>query len=366
MKVMRFTAPDMAGAIRELRQALGPDAVILSTGRLPGGGVEISAAVDDKTPAPKPQSPAQAPPAPVESGSNGQAAVSALARRVESLGRDLKKHLVLAEAATGFAARPEVAPYYTYLTRQEVSPELVSWLMQGLVAIDGRGLLPRLGIRLKKLLQVAGPPKVQRGRPAAWALVGPTGSGKTTTVAKLAAAFYLRQGLSVGMITVDTFRIAATEQLMAYGRIMEVPTTTAGTPAEMQKAMEEFSGLDLILVDTVGRAHDDDESLEELREILLAAKGLESHLVLACPTRDRDQALVADSFARFDPKTLIFTKLDETATYGPILNRIRETGLPVSYLAVGQKVPDDLEQATREGLAKRLMPSRRDLEAAPL
>ena len=363
MKVMRFTAPDMAGAIRELRQALGPDAVILSTGRLPGGGVEISAAVDD---APPKQTAASRMPRAAEAPAEqpGQAAVSALARRVESLGRDLKRHLVMAEAATGFSARPEVAPYYGYLSRQEVSPEIIGQLMQGLLSADGRGLLPRLGIRLKKLLRAAGPPKVQKGLPAAWALVGPTGSGKTTTVAKLAAAFCLRQGLSVGMITVDTFRIAATEQLLAYGRIMEVPTLVASTPAEMQKAMAEFARVDLILVDTVGRAHDDNESLEELKEILLAAKGLESHLVLACPTRDRDQAMVAESFSRFDPKTLIFTKLDETTTYGPILNRIRQTGLAVSYLATGQRVPDDLEQATREGLAKRLMPSRRDLEAA--
>jgi flagellar biosynthesis protein FlhF len=110
------------------------------------------------------------------------------------------------------------------------------------------------------------------------------------------------------------------------------------------------------LVDTVGRSPADEESLEELAGILAAAPAVVSHLVIAAPTRERDQKEVAAAFGRFRPASLIFTKLDETATFGPILNRVRDTGLPVSYLATGQRVPDDLEEATRDGLARRLLP----------
>jgi flagellar biosynthesis protein FlhF len=357
MRVMRFTAPDMAQAMRQLRQALGPDAIILSTNRLRGGGVEISAAVDEPVAAPAPGGNGA-----TASGEPSGQALSALARRVEGLAEMVSRHMVVSEAAAGFAARPEVAPVYHHLMGQEVAPAVINQLLDGLAAAGGQGLAARLVIRLKKMLNVVQGPLPGAGGPAVWALVGPTGVGKTTTVAKLAASYSLRHGLKVGLITVDTYRIAAAEQIEVYGRIMEVPALVAGSAEELKRAVAQMSGLDLILVDTAGRSPRDEDNLEELKAVLEGAPGLCAHLVLACPTRDADQVEVMASFARFAPRSLIFTKLDETATYGPILNQVARSGLPVSYLTSGQKVPEDLEAATREGLAKRLLPPRRDME----
>jgi flagellar biosynthesis protein FlhF len=368
MRLMRFTAPDMAQAMRQVRQALGPDAVILSTSRVSGGGVEITAAVDEPlAPVGGGAGGAGASPSPVPgggqpAGESGGAALSALARRVEGLAEMLSKHMVVSEAAAGFAARPEVAPIYHHLMGQEVSPAVINELLTDLAAAGGQGLAARLAIRLKKMLNVAGGRMATAKRPAVWALVGPTGVGKTTTAAKLAANFALRHRLKVGLVTVDTYRIAAAEQIEVYGRIMEIPTVVAGGAEDLRRALEGMAELDLVLVDTVGRSPKDEENLEELRAVLEGAPGLTTHLVLACPTRDADKAEVLAAFARFAPQSLIFTKLDETATYGPILNQVVRSGLPVSYLTCGQRVPEDLEEATREGLAKRLLPPRRGME----
>jgi flagellar biosynthesis protein FlhF len=361
MRVKRFKADDMTKAMRQVRQELGADAVILSTDRLPGGGVEISAAMDER----KKDSVAFN----IKDNSNEETAnpsgtaMAALARRVEGLGEMITRHLVVAEAAAGFSARSEVAPLYHYMMRQEVDPQLINQLLEGLSAPEGVGLLPRFSIRLKKILKVADPLRIKSGGPVVWALVGPTGVGKTTTIAKLAARYALKHGLAVGMITVDTFRMAAPEQLKVYGRIMDIPTLVASTPDELREAVEELSDRELILVDTVGRSPADEENLVELASVLAGVKGLVNHLVMSAPTRDQDLQEVSKAFSRFDPQSMIFTKLDETATYGPILNQMVRDAKPVSFLTFGQKVPDDLEEAEREGLAKRLLPSRRDLDS---
>jgi flagellar biosynthesis protein FlhF len=361
MRVKRFTADDMTKAMRQVRQELGADAVILSTDRLPGGGVEISAAMDERKKDCVAFNDRQT--ASDETPSASSTAMAALARRMEGLGEMVTRHLVVAEAAAGFAARSEVAPLYHYMMRQEIDPGLINQLLDGLSAPEGVGLLPRFSIRLKKLLNIADPLRVKSGGPVVWALVGPTGVGKTTTIAKLAARYALKHGLTVGMITVDTFRMAAPEQLKVYGRIMDIPTKVASSPAELREAVEELSDRELILVDTVGRSPSDEENLVELASVLAGVKGLENHLVMSAPTRDRDLQEVSKAFNRFQPQSIIFTKLDETDTFGPILNQMVRDEKPVSFLTFGQKVPDDLEEADREGLAKRLTPSRRDLES---
>lgn len=358
MKVKRFTARDISCAMDQVRKTLGSQAVILATGKLPDGSVEVQAAVDDGSGV-EPQAHANGEPQAASS-----AAVAALARRVENLTGQLGRHMVQSEAAQGFSARPEMAPLYHHFTKQEVDKNIISELLDDLGHPQGHGVLPRLNIRIKKALKVAPDLRLLEDGPVIWALVGPTGVGKTTTAAKLAATFSLKKRLKVGLITVDNFRMAAAEQLKAYGRIMELPTLEAANRDQFLKAVAALKEYDVILVDTVGRSPEDEENLDELADILAAVPGLRSHLVLASPTRQADQELALASYQRFDPASLIFTKLDETSTFGPILNQVHSSGLPVSYVTNGQKVPDDLELATLDALARRLTPNRRDITLA--
>lgn len=362
LRIKHFTAPDMAQAMRLVRQELGPEAVILSTGKV-SGGVEIAAAVETdpiRSAEPTPTPRATVAPDDASAITAGGGALEELARQVEGLRRQLSRHVLASDLGAENAARPELAAAYRHLRGQELDPLIIEALLEGLGAPQGAGLLPMLAIRLKKMLRVAPEPRFGGGQAKVWALVGPTGVGKTTTVAKLAASFAMKAGLRVGLVTLDTFRIAAAEQLKVYGRIMDLPTVVVGGAKEYQRAVEELSGLDLILVDTVGRAPGDADNLAELRSILSAHPRTERHLVLACPTRDADQKRIIEGFAMFEPKSLVFTKLDETTVYGPILNQVARAKLPVSYLTTGQRVPDDMEQATLDGLARRLLPPRRE------
>jgi flagellar biosynthesis protein FlhF len=346
----------MNQAMRKVRQTLGEDAIILATGKSPDGGVEITAAIDP--PADKGGGEALAQAAEVPAANQAYSGLDELTRKVETLSRLVGQHIITTEAAGKFAGRPELAPIYDHFRRQEVDPAIIVQLLEGLRSSGGRGLLPRLAIRLKKMLKVS--PGLHYGlqKPNIWAMVGPTGVGKTTTVAKLAALCSLKLGMKVGLVTLDTFRIAATEQIKVYGRIMDLPTCVASNAAEFSEVLHALREQDIILVDTVGRSPKDQDNMADLEAILAGGPKAVCHLVMACPTRDDDQQEAMRSFSRFKPKTLIYTKLDETNAFGPILNQVVRSGLPVSYITLGQKVPDDLEEANREMLVKRLMPPR--------
>ena len=356
MRVIRVTAEDMPQAMRKVRQTLGEDAIILATGKLPDGGVEITAAIDPPAEADKDAAPQPVQPAPL-ADIIPDASLGELARKVEDLSQMLGRHMINAEAGAQFASRPELIPIYDHLMRQEVEPAIIAQLLDGLNPSGGKGILPRLAIRLKKMMKVSPGLHYAQKKPNIWTLVGPTGVGKTTTVAKLAALCSLKLGMKVGLVTLDTFRIAATEQIKVYGRIMDLPTCVASNSGEFSEVLAALKDQDIILVDTVGRSPRDNDNMADLEAILAGGPNATCHLVMACPTRDQDQQEVMRSFGRLKPKTLIYTKLDETNIYGPILNQVVRSGLPVSYVTLGQKVPDDLEEASREMLVKRLMPS---------
>jgi flagellar biosynthesis protein FlhF len=187
------------------------------------------------------------------------------------------------------------------------------------------------------------------------ALVGPTGVGKTTTVAKLAAQYSLFGNHSVGLLTVDTYRIAAVDQLKTYAEIINLPVEVAFSPQEVKEALARLSDREIILLDTAGRSQKNDAQMDELRAYLDAAKPDEVHLVLSTTTKQRD---LDDCLAQFHEtgfRQLIFTKLDETDAYGAIFNCAREARCPITYLTFGQNVPDDIEEASQERLADLLI-----------
>lgn len=189
-------------------------------------------------------------------------------------------------------------------------------------------------------------------RPRIIALVGPTGVGKTTTVAKLAATYKLRHHKKVGLITSDTYRIAAVDQLKTYAGIIGLPLRVANTPEEMKAAIDELHHRDIIIIDTAGRSQNNLSRIEELAEFAAVASPDETHLVLSTTVGENVMRKTAERFRALGPDRCILTKLDEAVTTGPIAGLCDRIGLPLSFVTVGQEVPDDLEPARADRLAR--------------
>lgn len=186
------------------------------------------------------------------------------------------------------------------------------------------------------------------------ALVGPTGVGKTTTVAKLAAGFRLQEQKRVGLITIDTYRIAAVDQLKTYADIMNLQLEVAATPQEMRAALAALSDCQLVLIDTTGRSPRDAMRIAEQRALLAVADPDEVHLVLSATSSIACQQLATRAYASVNPTALVLTKLDELPQTGSLAALLRETSLPLSYTTHGQNVPDDIRPAQRRWLARSL------------
>jgi flagellar biosynthesis protein FlhF len=193
------------------------------------------------------------------------------------------------------------------------------------------------------------------GRPLTIAMIGPTGVGKTTTVAKLAAAYKLRHARRVGLVTTDTYRIAAVDQLRTYANIIGVPLKVAMTPAEMSQACESLASCDVILLDTAGRSQNDAERLAELRQFLDAATPDQTHLLLSCTSNQRVLLEAARRFGDLNPNRIVFTKLDEAVNYGVLLSVAKRIDLELSYVTTGQEVPDHIEVAHADRLARLVL-----------
>ena len=216
-------------------------------------------------------------------------------------------------------------------------------------------LRARVAATIESDIRVAGPITITPGRCRLAALVGPTGVGKTTTIAKLAANFRLKEKRRVGLITVDTYRIAAVEQLRTYADIIDLPMHVVSTPREMRETVGRMSHLDLILLDTAGRSPKDEVRIQELKAFLSEARADEVHLVLSSVAAARTLEQTAERFAAVGATALVLTKLDEANGLGNVLPLVRGGSLPVSYLTDGQNVPDDIQTADARRLAQMIL-----------
>jgi flagellar biosynthesis protein FlhF len=221
-------------------------------------------------------------------------------------------------------------------------------------------LRARVAAMVESDIRVSGPIMVTPGRCRLAALIGPTGVGKTTTIAKLAANFRLKEKRRVGLITVDTYRIAAVEQLRTYADIIDLPMHVVSTPREMRETVQRMSHLDLILLDTAGRSPKDEVRIQELKAFLGEAAADEVHLVLSAVAGAKTLEQTAERFTAVGATSLILTKLDEANGLGNVLPLLRSGGLPLSYLTDGQNVPDDIQTADPHRLAKMIL----EVEAA--
>jgi flagellar biosynthesis protein FlhF len=211
-------------------------------------------------------------------------------------------------------------------------------------------LLSRKAARIRVL---AGPgPASTKPGPRTIAVVGSTGVGKTTTIAKIAATCKLRQNQRVGLITCDTYRIAAVDQLRTYANIIGLPLKVALTPMEVASARAQLADCDIVFVDTPGRAPTDERRLEELRRFIDSSEAGEIHLALSAGSAEGVMRRAATAFSRLRPDRILLTKLDEAETLGPAFNVLCDLGLPLGCVTNGQEVPDDIEHANPERFAR--------------
>jgi flagellar biosynthesis protein FlhF len=243
----------------------------------------------------------------------------------------------------------ELAQQIVQNLRQEIRPEYLS---------QPQFVREKVAEQLEKLLPVAGPlVRTKRMGPHVVALIGPTGVGKTTTIAKLAANLKLREKHSVGLITLDTYRIAAIEQLRKYADILHCPLKAVGRPEDLPEAMQGMGNCEFVLIDTAGRSPNDTLKLGELKEFIDTAKPDEVHLVLSTTASRECVELAISRFGDVRVDKIIFTKIDEAAHVGVVLNVVHKVNKALSYITTGQDVPDDIEVGHGRKLAQLILGS---------
>lgn len=388
MQVRKFRAPTMRAALAKVKADLGPDAIILNSrtvgGIFGGGEVELTAVVDDPTEAgaatgsaeakatiaaPMPsidpkrtmdlgQSNIKTQLAPLYDEIRALRAELSANQRPEPVRHELKEmkrflgQLLTVEPDRGLTSRmlraADVDPDLIEILVEETHARLRTYASVKDITPDQEraGLAEVIGLRLKAPLEEPGP-RIKM-------LVGPTGVGKTTTVAKLAAQAALMEGKRVGIITHDTYRVGAVEQLRRYSELMRVPMRVASDRDSFLRALDQFRGADLILVDTAGRRPNDDRAVYALKR-LIAGTQVESHLVVSATSRSIELRTIVERYRPLAAKSVIVTKLDEASVFGAVLNVAMRGDLPVSYTTFGQRVPEDIELANTRELALRVI-----------
>ena len=256
----------------------------------------------------------------------------------------------------------ELFHIYTDLIDAEVDESVAHQLITKLKAnstpeqlkdsVASKALLAAL---IESQLKCATPIQPVPGQRKVMALVGPTGVGKTTTIAKLAANFRLRDNIKMGLVTVDTYRIAAVEQLRTYAEIIDLPMKVVSNPKEMQQALDELVGLDLVLVDTAGRSPSDDLKIQELESLFREVPIDEVSLVMSMTSSAKSLEAIAKRFQVAKPTSMVLTKLDEAPVMGSLLKLSQNIKLPIRYLTTGQDVPDDIEPANAARMARLIL-----------
>jgi flagellar biosynthesis protein FlhF len=387
MELKTYRAATMHEALAMVRHDLGPDAAVLHTrevqsrrffGWLNGPReIEVTASRGVNVPSRLPGRSQyeeersreddvrlrhDAPHAPAVAGAKPQAEVSEAMQSQLSELQQMVEELCRRSDAPNHDLPEELFQLFTDLLDSDLNEELARELVER-VRSETRGsqiddllmVKARLARMIESEVRVSGPIQTPPGRCRLVALVGPTGVGKTTTIAKLAANYRLKEKRRVGLITVDTYRIAAVEQLRTYADIIDLPMQVVSTPREMREAVNRMDDLDLILLDTAGRSPKDEVRIQELRAFLTEADADEVHLVLSSVAGGRVLEQTAERFAAVGTTAMILTKLDESSGLGNILPLVRTSKLPLSYLTHGQNVPDDIEVAESMRVARLIL-----------
>ena len=252
---------------------------------------------------------------------------------------------------------------YSTLLKNEVNEKYVNEVLDEIEKFirPGNSVDLILSNVYQKLILRFGQPKsidLTGGKPKVLFFIGPTGVGKTTTIAKIASKYKVEYGKKVAFITADTYRIAATEQLQVYANILDAPMSIVYSQDELNEAIAKYADYDLVFVDTAGFSHRNQEQRKDMKELLDGVNeeyNKEVYLVLSSTTKYLDLIDIVDSYREISDYKLIFTKLDETTTYGNLLNIKLYSGAELSYMTTGQNVPDDIELFDTQKIVKKLL-----------
>lgn len=367
MRVKKYVADSVQDAMLKVKLDLGKDAVILQSRQFKTGGllgffaktkVEVTAAVDDTLPPDSAPLRREITPIPQREG-NPQ--ISALQAELSEMKEMMSR---MAEMLRD-GDKAQYPAFLQGISEKLISAEMDETIIQQLVNDVWRalpeGCQPSPELLRNTFLRVAARPlnrakpiRISSSRQHVVAFIGPTGVGKTTTIAKLAAHFSLTENLAVGMITCDTFRVGAAEQLKTFGDILSVPVKVVSTPAEMKEAIGELMDRDIIFIDTTGRSAKNTAQISEVKHFLDAAVPTETFLVLSATTKRKDMEEIVEKFGIIPFDRIIFTKLDETSSLGGVYSLLYKTGKNPSYITFGQNIPDDIAIAEPNSFVVRL------------
>lgn len=355
----KYTAKTIQDAIALVKQDLGADAMILDTRKLPGEydrPVGTNGLLFEVTAAPA-QKPGCFADPPTEK--------SYLSGSIRSELMSIKEMLYLMNRSGSIWGRiktnPRVINLYGMLVRKGIDESFVQYFLEksGAFKDDGCNELDHLRERtfreILKVIKTCNPFKSNDTKQVIASFFGPTGVGKTTTIAKLAANLCLQQKKSVGLVSIDNYRVAAMEQLKTYARILGVPCLPAFNKKDMRFALSRLKNKDVILIDTAGCNHYDSNRINELITLLGSDVPVERHLVLSVATNETEMEAAAQNFGRLGLQSYVFTKLDEAKFRGAIVNQIMKMKAPISFVTNGQRVPEDIEAASKIGILRLLL-----------
>ena len=380
MQIKRFKAKNMTTALRLIKDELGSDAVILSAKSLRQGkgffdsmkyaGVEVTAAIDKQG--------IQG--IHSENVRHGNSHLKGDTVRLKERYRSTResvqpihseeivqkgrfKHFDIVQGLTGERHKDLSSLYHKLLT-QEVNREIASKIIDEIkekqaysknlskenIKSNLKSILNKKGVRIDRTGLLV-------GKPAIAVFVGGAGVGKTTTMAKLAALYSRKQKKNVALITLDNYSITGVKQLKLYAQIIGIPMEAAVNIAGLKKSIKKFQGNDLILVDTPGINHHNRTLIRELGTFFIKLPDPQIHLVLTATTKEKDLNATVAAFKELNINRVLITKIDETNTYGNLINFLTKTNIPLSYICSGRSVPDDIQPASIEKIINLLFES---------
>ena len=371
MKIKKFSAPSMNECLMQVKKELGENAVILDSRKVRRGGpfsfllddlIEVTASTPDRNPPPVKKVRDWTQLAQTAKAGVDKAVTSEEFEFLSDEIQGLKETVLQMADHMKFDKLPslprELETLHRNLLDNGVEAGITNTLTQEMTLQlsggefeDRRLLVKTLRDRVGRVVRAA-PTSIEGTRPWVIALIGPTGVGKTTTLAKMATHPALLGRKRVALVSADTYRIAAVEQLKTFASIAGIPMEAVYRPPDIRRSIDRFRDRDVVLIDTAGRSQNNRDQLKDLAAFIEYARPDEVHLVLSVSTRLDDQLDVINKFKAAGPQRLLFTKLDETTNFGMILNVCFHERKPVSLLTCGQNVPDDIIAPNQEQIVR--------------